>query len=81
MPEILKEEKSVSQLGSERGAHPNLLFKWKNQALHDLPRFFSDDNKKTEAMKTECEKPIEGPYEEIGRLPTQLSWLKKRRLT
>jgi len=76
--EILKEEKSISQLASEHGVHPNLLFKWKNQALHDLPRLFSDDHKKTEAVKTEYEKQIEGLYEEIGRLTTQLNWLKKK---
>ena len=76
--EILKEEKSISQLASEHGVHPNLLFKWKNQALHDLPRPFSDDHKKTEAVKTEYEKQIEGLYEEIGRLTTQLNWLKKK---
>ncbi len=28
--EILKEEKSISQLSSEYGVHPNQLNKWKN---------------------------------------------------
>jgi putative transposase len=36
--EILKEEKSISQLSSEYRVHPNQLSKWKNQALSDLPR-------------------------------------------
>lgn len=76
--EILKEEKSISQLASEHGVHPNLLGKWKNQALKDLPRLFTDDHKKTEAVKTEYEKRAQELYEEIGRLTTQLNWLKKK---
>lgn len=79
--EILKEEKSISQLSSEYGVHPNQLGKWKNQALSGLPRLFSDDHKKTEAVKTEYEKRIQELYEEVGRLTTQLNWLKKRHLT
>lgn len=76
--EILKEEKSISQLASEHGVHPNLLGKWRNQALSDLPRLFSDDHRKTEAVKTEYEKRIQELYEEIGRLTTQVNWLKKK---
>ena len=76
--EVLKEEKSISQLSSEYGVHPNQLGKWKNQAMSDLPRLFSDDHKKTEAVKTEYEKRIGELYEEVGRLTTQLNWLKKK---
>lgn len=76
--EILKEEKSISQLASEHGVHPNLLGKWRNQALSDLPRLFSDDHRKAEAVKSEYEKRIQELYEEIGRLTTQVNWLKKK---
>ena len=76
--EILREEKSISQLSSEYGVHPNILGKWKNQAMRDFPRLFSDDEKKTQAMKTEYEKKVQGLYEEIGRLTTQVNWLKKK---
>ncbi len=76
--EILKEEKSISQLASEHGVHPNLLGKWRNQALSDLPKLFSDDRRKAEAVKSEYEKRIQELYEEIGRLTTQVNWLKKK---
>lgn len=76
--EILKEEKSISQLSSEYGVHPNILGKWKNQAMRDFPRLFVDDEKKTQAMKAEYEKKVQELYEEIGRLTTQVNWLKKK---
>lgn len=76
--EILREEKSISQLSSEYGVHPNILGKWKNQAMRDFPRLFADDEKKTQAMKAEYEKKVQGLYEEIGRLTTQVNWLKKK---
>lgn len=34
--EILKEEKSVSQLASEHGIHTNVLNRWKAEAVQNL---------------------------------------------
>jgi len=34
--EILKEEKSISQLASEHGIHTNVLNRWKKQAVQNL---------------------------------------------
>ncbi len=34
--EILKEEKSVSQLASEHGIHTNVLNRWKKEAVKNL---------------------------------------------
>lgn len=76
--EILKEEKSISQLSSEYGVHPNILGKWKAQAMSGLSKVFTDDHRETEAMKSEYEKRIQELYEEIGRLTTQVNWLKKK---
>ncbi len=38
--EILKEEKSVTQLASEHQIHYSQLLKWKNQVLEGLPNVF-----------------------------------------
>lgn len=76
--EILKEEKSLSQLSSEHGIHVNQLRKWKKQAESQLPEVFTDQNKKQREMKADYEKQIENLYGEVGRLTTQLSWLKKK---
>ncbi len=38
--ELLKEAKTISQLGAEQGIHPNLLGTWKAAALQSLPSRF-----------------------------------------
>ena len=38
--EILKEEKTDSQIASENGVHPNVLYRWKKQALENLLKLF-----------------------------------------
>ena len=74
--EILKEEKSVTQLASDHKIHYSQLLKWKKQVMEGLPDLFSDS--RTEALKTTHEKEIMALYQEIGQLTTQLAWLKKK---
>ncbi|AIQ11225.1 transposase [Paenibacillus durus] len=76
--EILREEKSISQLASEEGIHPNVLNRWKNEATQNLAQLFVDDRKGITKMKKEYEQQIEDLYAEVGKLTTQLSWLKKK---
>jgi transposase len=76
--EILKEEKSVKQIASEYGIHPNVLYRWKRQALENLPKLFEYENKGERARQAEHERQVNELYSEIGRLTTQLNWLKKK---
>lgn len=75
--EMLKGEKSISELASQYGMHPTQLHRWRNQLLEKLPLVF-DDKDNTAARKAEYEQKIEELYTEIGRLTTQLGWLKKK---
>lgn len=76
--EILKEEKTVIQIASEYGVHPNVLYRWKKQALDNLPKLFEDENKSERDRRAERERQVNELYSEIGRLTTQLNWLKKK---
>lgn len=76
--EILKEERSVSQLASEHGIHPNQLYKWKAQVIEKLPDVFDDEHKDEKALKIEHDRQLKELYAEIGKLSTQLAWLKKK---
>ncbi|WXJ84177.1 hypothetical protein MTBGP_09670 [Moorella thermoacetica] len=76
--EILKEEKSVSQLSSEYGIHPSILNRWRNMVIEKLPSFFTDEQKNLENIKAQYEKQIQDLYAEVGRLTTELTWLKKK---
>jgi transposase-like protein len=40
--ELFKEEETLPQIASRHGIHPNLLRKWKAQALEELPKLFTD---------------------------------------
>jgi len=76
--EILKEEKTVNQIASEFGIHPNVLYRWKKQALENLPKLFEDETKNERERQVEHDRQINELYSEIGRLTTQLNWLKKK---
>jgi transposase-like protein len=75
---ILKEEKSISQLASEYEIHPNQLSMWKSQFLKDAHLIFQGEQKPLEQVKSKYEKQVEELYSEIGKLTTQLNWLKKK---
>lgn len=76
--EILKEERPVAQIASQYGIHPNQLYKWKGQVLEGLPVLFEDRRKTDKDLKAAYEQQIEELYAQIGRLNTQLTWLKKK---
>jgi len=76
--EILKEEKTINQIASEFGVHPNVLYRVKKQTLENLPKIFTDENKGEIDRQAEHERQINMLYNEIGRLTTQLNWLKKK---
>ena len=75
--EMLKEDQTITQLASRYGVHPTQLHHWKAQALKGLASVFERKDK-TGELKAEYEKQLEEAYAEIGRLATQLAWLKKK---
>jgi len=75
--EILREEKSLSELSTQYGIHITQLRKWKQIALEGLPSLF-ERSKKEKAVERKREEERENLYAEIGRLTTQLNWLKKK---
>jgi transposase-like protein len=77
--EILKEEKTLSQIASEYETHTNVISRWRDQAVAALPGIFSEQSAQDLAAKEAAwEKEREELYAEIGKLSTQLSWLKKK---
>ena len=74
--ETLRETKTVAQIAAENGLHPNLVTKWKQAALAALPDAFERQMAAQEKAAVQEEK-IAQLYQEIGRLTTQVNWLKK----
>jgi len=75
--ELMKEEKTISQLASEHGIHPTQLKEWKRIALAGLPELFSRKGNPVEQLTKAHAEAVEELYAEIGRLTTQVNWLKK----
>lgn len=75
--ELLKETKTLSQLATEHGVHPNVLRAWRDQALKELPTVF-ERRDSLAAQQAAHAQHLEEVYAEIGRLTTQLNFLKKK---
>ena len=73
--ELLKEEKTLAQLSSEYGVCTKQLTRWRNYALAELPHLFEN---KSDQSQEKYENKINELYAEIGRLTTQVNWLKKK---
>ena len=75
--ELLKEDQTQAQISSTHGVHPNLMRQWKEIALKGLPRLF-EPGQDLAAQASSYEAKINELYAEIGRLTTQVAWLKKK---
>ena len=75
--ELLKESKSLSQLAAEHKVHPTQLRQWRDAALKELPSLFEKKDQTTDLVASH-ERQVEELYSEIGRLTTQVAWLKKK---
>jgi transposase len=75
--ELLKEEKTLAQVAAEHGVHPTQLIKWRATAVQGLPSLFAHQDS-TVALKADYEARLATLYEEIGRLSTQVAWLKRK---
>jgi transposase len=76
--ELLKEDKPLNQIAAENGIHPNQLNRWKATALKGLPSLFADGRAAEKAAEADHEQQINDLYAQIGKLTTQLAWLKKK---
>ena len=71
----VKGDKTVSELASVHGVHPTLIHAWKKQLLQNAAELFQSGVK---TASTEHEALQAQLYEQIGRLKTELDWLKKK---
>ena len=75
--ELLREEKSLTQVAAEYGVHPNQLRRWRQTAIEQLPALFAGDSAAQQQLAEQAALQ-ERLYAEIGRLTTQVNWLKKK---
>jgi transposase len=75
--ELLKEEKTIAQIAAEYEVHPTQLRRWKSIVVDGLPGLFEEKDSLS-TVRAEYEERLNELYGDIGRLTTQLTWLKKK---
>ena len=73
--EAVRGEKTMAELSSEFGVHPNQVGKWRKQLLESLPDLFTNRRKKREKDHEELVSEL---FRQIGQLKVELDWLKKK---
>jgi transposase-like protein len=73
--EAAKGLKTINELASEHGVHPNQVSEWKRRLLEGGSTIFSRDGSHLQHEHHEREVEL---YEQIGRLKMELEWLKKK---
>ena len=71
----VKGDKTVSELASVHGVHPTLIHAWKKQLVGNAEELFQNGTRPSSAEHEALQAQL---YEQIGRLKTELDWLKKK---
>src|ERR1041385_8003876 len=72
--EVIKGNRTLSEIASDAQVHPNLLLQWKKQLLESLPTVFADKRVKENKEQEEKEAQL---YQQIGQLKVEVDFLKK----
>ena len=73
--EAIKNQRTVAQIASEYGVHPNQVSQWKKQVLDQLPALFTNGRSKS---TTDSDQLVDELYRQIGQLKVELDWLQKK---
>jgi len=76
--EVLRGERTINEIAAENEIHPNMLTRWKKEAIEGLPFVFENDNAKKRKEQKAHESELDELYAQIGKLTTQNEWLKKK---
>jgi transposase-like protein len=73
--EAIKGQRTIQEIASHYGVHPNQVTTWKRQAVEGLTQVFTDRRsagpESEDALKAEL-------YQQVGQLQVELDWLKKK---
>ncbi len=71
----IKGDKTINEIASLYGVHPNQVMSWKKQAIETIPDAFSSKRVRAEKEDEEMKARL---YQQIGQLKVELDWLKKK---
>jgi transposase-like protein len=73
--EAIKGQRTINEIASAYGVHPNQVQSWKKQALDQLPELFTDGRSRATPTDEQLQAQL---YQQIGQLKVELDWLKKK---
>lgn len=73
--ELLKGEKTRNEICSQFGIHPALADKLKTLVVSEMDKLFTGG---MDLERRQDKELIEELYKQVGKLQTQLEWLKKK---
>ena len=71
----IRGERTVNEIATMYGVHPNMIAKWKKQGLEEFPQVFANRRSATVRAQEDLTGAL---YQQIGQLKVELDWLKKK---
>jgi len=73
--EAIRGERTVSEIASLHGVHPNQVTQWKKQLESESSSLFGDKRLKDAASSVDQTAVVDQLYRQIGELTMELGWL------
>lgn len=73
--EAFRGEKTLSELSSEYGVHPNRIARWKKELIAGAAGIFGSPGRRPDRTQQE---QMDNLYRKIGELKVENDWLKKK---
>jgi len=71
--EVIKGEKTLSEIASEYGIHPEQARRWANQFISSAHKVFE---KPSSSKEKQLQKELDKAYKKIGQLEVELDFLR-----
>jgi transposase-like protein len=76
--EAVRGERTISEIASTHGVHPNQVTQWKKQVEGEASALFADKRQRDASAAAEQLAVQDRLYRQIGELTMEVDWLKKK---
>ncbi len=73
----IRGDKTLAELSSEYGIHPNQISRWKQEALENFSKVFEGNKQASKDLK-EKQQELDMALKKLGQVTLESEWLKKK---